>query len=339
MKNSILTARIILLVLCLVGSSLFWHINPLLRGNTILIFGIGIALCALTIMTDLALKSLNIRKLISLAFGLGVGAFIAYLIGMSPLFDIANPEIKHFARTALYLATMYLGAVIALRSKNDFNLLIPYVRFIPQNNETPIIIIDGSALIDGRIAPICQSRFITSTVIIPKFVLEELHKTAESEDAQRQLKGRKGIEALNKLKNMTYIDLRIQDIEVDSAQHTDSKLIFLAQNLKAKLLTTDHNLAKLAEFHGIEWLNIGALTKALNPDVSVGQYFDVDLVKLGKEPHQGVGYLADGSMVVVNEAVNYIGQTVAAEVISVLPSAGGKMIFARLHSKPAETSV
>ncbi len=338
MKNTILTTRIIFFTLCLIGCGFIWYTNPALRSNTTIIFGLGITLCLLTMVVDFALKKLSVRKLISLSFGLGIGAFLAYIIENLPFFDIVNPEIKHFGLTALYIACMYLGVIMMLRSKNDFNLLIPYIRLVPQNNENPLIIVDGSALIDGRIAPICQSRFITSTLIVPKFVLEELHKTAESEDTQRQLKGRKGIEALNKLKNMTYIDLRIQDIEVDSAQHIDSKLIFLAQNLKAKLLTTDHNLAKLAEFHGIEWLNIGAITKALNPEISVGQYFDVDLVKLGKEPHQGVGYLADGSMVVVNEAVSYIGQAVAAEVISVLPSAGGKMIFARLHTKSAEMS-
>jgi uncharacterized protein YacL len=338
MKKTLSITRLIFFALCLAGSGIIWYTNPGLQKNAFIIFGLGITLGLLTILADLALKEFSVKKLIILSFGLGVGAFIAFLIGSSPLFDISNPEIKHYGQIALYVACMYLATMVALRNKNDLNLLIPYIRFVPQNNETPLIIVDSSALIDGRIAPICQSRFITSTLVVPKFVLEELHKIAESEDGQRQLKGRKGIEALNKLKNMTYIDLRIQDIEIDSAQHTDSKLIFLAQNLKGKLLTTDHNLAKLAEFHGIEWLNIGALTKALNPDVSVGQYFDVDLVKLGKEPHQGVGYLADGSMVVVNEAVNYIGQAVAAEVISVLPSAGGKMIFARLHSKPAEMS-
>lgn len=340
MKNTILTIRIAFITLCLAGCSLIWYSNPDLKNNVnaITVLSLGIGLCLLTILLDLALKNISVRKLISLSLGLGIGVFFAYIIESLPIFDIANPEIKYFSRTALYIACMYLGVIMMLRSKSDFNLLIPYIRLVPQNNENPLIIVDSSALIDGRIAPICQSRFITSTLIVPKFVVEELHKTAESEDAQRQLKGRKGIEALNKLKNMSYIDLRIQDIEVDSAQHIDSKLIFLAQNLKAKLLTTDHNLAKLAEFHGIEWLNIGAITKALNPEISIGQYFDVDLVKLGKEPHQGVGYLADGSMVVVNEAVSYIGQAVAAEVISVLPSAGGKMIFARLHSKPAEIS-
>lgn len=334
MKKNTSVTHILFLIICFIGSGIVWYTNPDL--STFMIFGFGLGLGLITILIDITLSELSVRKLISLCLGLGLGSFIAFLISNMPLFNHVDLKIVQFGRTALYIACMYLGATVVLRSKSDFNLMIPYIRFVPQNNEKPLVIVDSCALIDGRIVPICQSRFITSTLIVPKFIIEELHKIAESEDLQKQLKGKKGIEALNKLKNMTYIDLRIQDIEVDAAQHIDSKLIFLSQNLKAKLLTTDYNLAKLAEFHGIEWLNIGALTKALNPEVSVGQYFDVDLVKAGKEPHQGVGYLSDGSMVVVNEAVNYIGQAVAAEVISVLPSAGGKMIFARLHSKPAE---
>ncbi|OAI50312.1 hypothetical protein AYO37_01170, partial [Opitutia bacterium SCGC AG-212-L18] len=258
MKKNILIARVTLLTLCLVGSIFIWYINPGLKDKAITIFILGIGLGLLTLLADMALKEFSIRKFTHLAFGLGIGAFVAYVIAHSPLFNINNPEIKQFSSIALYTACMYLGIITTLRSKNDFNLLIPYIRFVPQNHENSLIIVDSTTLIDGRIAPICQSRFITSTLIVPKFVLEELHKIAESEDPQRQLKGKKGIEALNKLKNMTYIDLRIQDIEVDSAQHMDSKLIFLAQNLKAKLLTTDNNLAKLAEFHGIEWLNISA---------------------------------------------------------------------------------
>lgn len=341
MKKTISIIRIIFLTLCFLGSSLVWYVNPGLRNSAILIFGLGIGFGVLTIVVDVFLKNFSLRNLITIVFGLAVGALIAYLMLSIILsfFDGAPAQVKYLVRLCLFISFMYLGAVIALRSKDDFNLLIPYIRFVPHNAETPLIVLDTSALIDGRIAPICQSRFITASLIVPKFVIDELHKIADSEDSQRQLKGRKGIEVLNKLKNMSYIDLRIQDIEIDEAQHIDSKLIFLAQNLKAKLLTTDYNLAKLGEFHGIEWLNISALTKALNPEVSVGQYFDVDLVKPGKEPHQGVGYLTDGSMVVVNEAVSFIGQAVAAEVISVLPSAGGKMIFARLHSKPVEISV
>lgn len=314
-----------------------WYFNP----ELFIVFAFGISFGALTLVADIFLKNFSLKKFISILFGLALGALVAYLMMLVtlPFLDGAPSEVVYLFRFCVFISCMYLGAIITMRTKDDFNLLIPYIRFVPHNVETPLIIVDSSALIDGRIAPICQSRFITASLVVPKFIVDELHASLESEDTQRQLKARKGIEVLNKLKNMSYIDLRIQDIEIDQAQHIDSKLIFLAQNLKAKLLTTDYNLAKLGEFHGIEWLNISALTKALNPEVSVGQYFDVDLVKPGKEPHQGVGYLTDGSMVVVNEAVHFIGQAVAAEVISVLPSAGGKMIFARLHSKPIEIAV
>lgn len=318
-----------------------WLVNLESRNSTIVIFTCSIGFAALTLLADISLKNFPLRKFLTIFFGLALGSLVAYLISLVAVsfLDGTPPHVRYLFRLCLFVSCMYLGAVITLRTKDDFNLLIPYIRFVPHNSESHLIVVDSSALIDGRIAPICQSRFITASLIVPKFVIDELHATIESEDSQRQLKARKGIEVLNKLKNMSYIDLRIQDVEIDQAQHIDSKLIFLAQNLKAKLLTTDYNLAKLGEFHGIEWLNISALTKALNPEVSVGQYFDVDLVKPGKEPHQGVGYLTDGSMVVVNEAVHFIGQAVAAEVISVLPSAGGKMIFARLHSKPIEIAV
>jgi len=278
------------------------------------------------------IKGFSVRGLTAVAFGIAVGSLIAFLITSSPLFDQGDPQTLHLSRLALFIISVYLATIITLRGKDDFNLLIPYIKFVPHNVDVPLIVLDTSILIDGRIVNICQSRFISSAIVIPKFVIEELHRVADSGDTQKQIKGRKGLEVLNKLKNMNYIDLRIQDVDVDQAEQVDSKLIYLCQTLKAKLMTTDFNLAKLAEFHGIAWLNLNALSKALNPDISIGQYLDVDLVKTGKEEHQGVGYLSDGSMVVVNESAQFIGKSVTAEVISILPSAGGKMIFARIHA-------
>ena len=336
MKKTLLIIRITFFALCTLGSYLVWYTNPDLNAHTPIIFAAGLGLGALTILIDILIKGFSLRGLTTLTFGLAVGAFIAYLVGSSPLFEGADPQAKYLIRLALFLICMYLATVIALRGKDDFNIIIPYVRFVPNNVESSLVVLDTSALIDGRIVSICQTKFMSAALIVPKFVIEDLHKIADSSDLQKQIKGRKGIEVLNKLKNMPYIDFRIQDLDTHESQHGDAKLIYIAQNLKAKLLTTDYNLAKLAEFHGIDWLNISALSKALNPEVCIGQYFDIDIVKPGKEPHQGVGYLSDGSMVVVNEAISYLGQSVAAEVISVLPSVGGKMIFARLHSKPAD---
>lgn len=337
MNRTLIIIRSFFVSLCLVGSFVYWNTSHDLGTEYIpAVFLIGASIAALVIAIDIVLKGFSLRGLTALTFGLTIGAVIAFLIGNSPLFEAGDEQTVFIARMALFLACMYLGTVIALRGKDDLNLIIPYIRFVPHNVDIPVVVIDTSVLIDGRIASICQSRFISSALVIPKFVIEELHRVADSEDPQRQLKGRKGIEVLNKLKNMKYIDLRIKDFEIEKADHVDSKLIYLAQSLKAKLMTTDYNLAKLAECQGVEWLNINALSKALNPEVSVGQYIDVDLVKQGKESHQGVGFLSDGSMVVVNEGAEFIGTTVIAEVISILPSAGGKMIFTRLHSRASE---
>lgn len=335
MNKTILTVRIFFITLCILGSCLIWYSSPDLKEYLYLCLLAGALVSTLTVLIDILIKGSSLRGLTTLAFGLAIGSLVAFLIGSSPLFDYGDPQVLFISRISLFAICTYIATVLAIRGKDDFNLLIPYIRFVPHNVDVPVIVVDTSILVDGRIVPICQSRFISAAIIIPKFIIEELHRIADSTDLQKQIKGRKGLEVLNKLKNMNYIDLRLQDVEITKTDQIDAKLIYLCQNLKAKLLTTDFNLAKLAEFQNVEWLNLNALCKALNPDVTIGQYLDVDLVKSGKEEHQGVGYLSDGSMVVVNEAAQFIGKGVTAEVISVLPSAGGKMIFARLHNSTA----
>jgi uncharacterized protein YacL len=165
-------------------------------------------------------------------------------------------------------------------------------------------------------------------LVIPRFVLDELHLVADSSDPQRQAKGRKGLEVLNQLKRMEHVDMRIHESDVGNRKNIDAKLVFLAQSLKARILTTDYNLAQMAEFHAVEWLNLNALAKAMRQELTVGESLEVELVKIGKEPGQAIGYLNDGSMVVVNDGKKLIGQLVQVEIQSILPSAGGKMIFA-----------
>jgi uncharacterized protein YacL len=223
---------------------------------------------------------------------------------------------------------MYLATVVALRGKDEFNLVIPYVRFNAQNVESPLVVVDTSALIDGRIAAICESRWFGYALIIPRFVLDELQAVADSSDASRKEKGRKGLEVLNRIRKMKHVDLRIHESDVPDRKAVDAKLVYLAESMKAKLLTTDYNLAKLAEFHSIEWLNITALVKALNQEVSVGTRISVELVRPGKDSGQAIGYLPDGSMLVVNNGRKWIGQEIRVEVDSVVPSSGGKMVFA-----------
>lgn len=328
MNKNLLTIRVLFMFLCGAGSWLITHTIEEWDEYRILAVIVGLLIGSLIILVDLLLKGFSLRGLSAVTFGLGVGSLVAFLISSSPLFEAGDPEIIHLSRLSLFVICSYLGAVIALRGRDEFNLVIPYVRFVPHGVEVPLIVVDTSALIDGRIVKICQSDFISSALVIPRFVLDELQKIADSPDPVRKAKGRRGLLVLNQLKSITKLDIRIQESEVGRQQEVDAKLIFLASSLKAKLLTMDYNLAKLAEFHGLVWLNINQLARSLAPEVAVGESLIINLVKKGKEAGQAVGFLGDGSMVVVSDGAPHVGSEVVAEIVSVLPSAGGKIVFA-----------
>jgi uncharacterized protein YacL len=335
MNKTLLPIRAVFVVLCAASGWLLCYSIQEWDGYRLRAALIGMLIGALVVLVDILLKGFSLRGLSALTFGLAVGALIALFLSASPLFDNGDPQVLYLFRLALFLICSYLGAVIALRGKDEFNLVIPYVRFVPHDVETPLVVVDTSALIDGRVARICEAGFINAALVIPRFVLEELQNVADSADPLRQARGRRGLEVLNNLRRIKNLDLRIHESEVSKRQDVDAKLVFLAQSMRARLLTTDYNLAKMAEFHGVPWLNLNLLTKALHQELLVGDTIEVDLVKLGKEEGQAVGFLEDGSMVVVNTARAHLGRRVTAEVTSVLPSVGGKMIFARFIAGPA----
>lgn len=292
-------------------------------------FTVGLCIGLLVVLVDVMLKGFSLRGMTALTFGIAVGSLIAYLVGSSPLLEQGDPSRIYLVRLALFLICPYLATVIALRGKDEFNLIIPYVRFVPHEVDVPLVVVDTSVLIDGRIARVCESGFLSAALVIPRFVLNELRSVADSSDAHKQARGRRGLEVLNELRKIKNLDIRITESEVTKREDVDAKLVFLAQSMRAKLLTTDYNLAKMAEFHGVPWLNLNSLAKSLRPELMLGERLEVDLVKPGKEEGQAIGYIEDGSMVVVNNARLQIGRRVQAEIISVLPTAGGKMIFAR----------
>ena len=329
MNKPLLPIRIIFIALAAAAGWLVCYASPdwdefRLRG----IF-IGLSLGVLVVLTDILLKGFSLRALSAVTFGLAVGTLIAFFISASPLFEKADEQNKFLARLALFLVITYLATVIALRGKDEFNLVIPYVRFVPHEVDVHLVVVDTSVLIDGRIARVCEAGFLGAALVIPRFVLNELRAVADSSDAHKQAKGRRGLEVLNELRRIKRLDIRITESEVANQEDVDAKLVFLAHSMRAKLLTTDYNLAKMAEFHGVTWLNLNALAKSLRPELMLGERLEVDLVKSGKEEGQAVGFIEDGSMVVVNGARALIGRRVQAEIISVLPTVGGKMIFAR----------
>lgn len=340
MKSSLIVIRVVFFALCLAGSYLIALVVPEwddFRWRGVFIGGsIGV----LVILVDLLLKGFSLRGMSALTFGLFVGWLGAFFITTSPVFEfplgndsesnVVLTQNLFLARLATFVILMYLGSVVALRGKDEFNLVIPYVRFVPHGVEVPLAVVDTSALIDSRLVGICEAKFLGHALIIPAFVIDELHRIADSTDHHRQARGRRGLETLRRLREMKHIDLRIDDSTVEDRQRLEAKIVFLARTLKAKILTTDFNLAQIAEFHKVDWLDLHSLSKALNPQTSVGDFVRVEIVREGKDRGQGVGFLFDGSMVVVNHAAELIGTEVEAEIASVIPTSGGRMIFAEL---------
>jgi uncharacterized protein YacL len=338
MDKTLLPIRLVFIVLCAAAG---WLVSlTILAGDRsrALAIAVGFGIGVLVVLVDMMLKGFSLRGLSAVTFGIGVGLLMAHMVGSSPLLEqgtLMDTSTILMVRIALFVICPYLATVIALRGKDEFNFVIPYVRFVPHEVDVPLVVVDTSVLIDGRIARVCEAGFMSAALVIPRFVLNELRSVADSTDPHKQARGRRGLEVLNDLRKIKNLDIRITESEVTKREEVDAKLVFLAQSMRAKLLTTDYNLAKMAEFHGVPWLNLNSLAKSLRPELMLGEQLEVELVKPGKEEGQAVGYLEDGSMVVVNGGRPLIGRRVHAEIISVLPTGGGKMIFAR-HMSEAE---
>ncbi|PTY02535.1 twitching motility protein PilT [Opitutaceae bacterium EW11] len=330
MNKTLLPIRACFIALCAAAGWLLCYTIPDWDQNRGIAAFVGFSIGVLVVLTDMLLKGFSLRGLSAVTFGLVAGSLISYLLGTSPLFSRGDAQTIFLAQLGLFLVVTYLCTVIALRGKDEFNLVIPYVRFVPHDVEVPLVVVDTSALIDGRIAKVYEAGFLAAALVIPRFVLDELQSVADSPDPVKQARGRRGLEVLGELRKVKNIDIRITESEVSKRQDVDAKLVFLAQSMRAKLLTTDYNLAKMAEFQGVAWLNLNLLARALRPELVVGETIEVELVKPGKEEGQAVGFLEDGSMVVVSHGRQMLGQRVNVEVNSVLPSAGGKMVFARI---------
>jgi uncharacterized protein YacL len=330
MNKTLLTIRIVFLGVCMLSSWLVCYSIQEWDHYRGLAVCIGLLIGVLIVLVDLMLKGFSLRGLSAITVGLALGSLISWLLATSPLLEQGDPQVKYLVRLGLFVICMYLGAVIALRGKDEFNLVIPYVRFEPHEVDVPLVVVDTSALIDGRIARLYETQFLGAALIIPTFVLNELQNIADSPDPVKQARGRRGLQVLNELRAIKRIDIRIHQSDVARRQDIEAKLVFLAQSMRAKLLTTDTNLAKMAQFQGVTWLNLHALEVALRPELVIGESIALDLVKIGKEDGQALGYLPDGSMVVVNNARAFVGKRITAEIIGVLPSGGGKMIFANL---------
>src|SRR6266704_1655371 len=297
---------------------------------------IGFGFGWLMIAVDEMLKGFSLRAFSATTFGLLLGTVVALLIDRSGLFEKVDETTRWLVRLGLFLSFGYIGIVLAMRSnKEDFSLIIPYVRFAPQNKPDNLLLLDTSVIIDGRIADLIEANFIEGLIVLPRFVLRELQQIADSSDPIKRARGRRGLEMLNRIQKNPRNEVKLHDGDFPDEKEVDAKLVRLARNLGAKLYTNDYNLGKIAELQSVSHVNLHDLAVSLRVVLLPGELLSLRIVREGKDKGQGIGYMADGTMVVVNHAQSCIGQQVEAQVQSLLQTGAGVIIFAELKQPTA----
>ena len=274
--------------------------------------------------------------------GLIVGLVIAYLLVGGLLGSISGmPLIKMILSIIIYIFMGYIGVKITLKSRDDLFNINKLSRLTTAlnkeksskkgvvENKIPPKVLDTSVIIDGRIADICKTGFIEGKLVIPRFVLNELQHIADSSDDLKRVRGRRGLDILNSIQKEMDMEVEISDVDFEDIPEVDSKLLKLAETINGKVVTNDFNLNKVAQFQGVEVLNINELANAVKPVAIPGEEMIVQVVKEGKEHSQGIAYLDDGTMIVVDGGKKYMGQTISVLVTSVLQTPAGRMIFGK----------
>ncbi len=330
-----MSLTIVRLFFILVSVFVGYQLGSLLQGlNEMWAFigaGIGLVVSTIVVVFELAMRNVSVRGLSAAVFGLVFGLLLAKLLAGAFIIVPLGEEVLLTLQVILTLVFCYLGMVMAMRGRDEFNLIIPYVKFSRQDRNDDVILLDTSVIIDGRIADICQTKFIEGRFVVPKFILREIQQIADSSDSLKRNRGRRGLDILNKIRKNTHVDVRISDEDFPEIPEVDAKLVKLAKILGGKIFTNDFNLNKIAELQGITVFNVNELANALKPVVLPGEVMDVKLIKEGKEYNQGVAYLDDGTMVVVDNGRRLIGQTLKVMVTSVLQTTAGRMVFAKVE--------
>jgi uncharacterized protein YacL len=315
----------------------------------------GVAVAGLFIFVESLMKGFTLRGFSTATFGLGVGLLCAWLltrVNIGNLLDLAFRE-RIFAEESmgearadllvnalrltfdvtLFASLGFIGAVLALRSnRDDFAFIIPYVRFRQDAASGQPVVLDAEAVIDGRIPAILRAGFLHGRLIVPRFVLEELQAMVSSAANHARQRGQRGFECLQKMQDAPDIQITVHDSHSLAPEETVAqRLMETARLLGARILTANDNLTKMAKLQGLDVLNIYELDEALKPAVVVGDRVRITLVRGGKDEHQAVGYLPDGTMIVVNHGAGAIGRTVEVTVISTLQTNAGTMVFAEFN--------
>ncbi|MHC4644928.1 MAG: TRAM domain-containing protein [Planctomycetota bacterium] len=300
----------------------------------------GAAMAMFVFLLDVLTPKKKLSALAGVFFGLLVGMLISW--ALAPVVDMVTdtfgigikPEAIQAIKWVLGICICYLVISIVVRTKDDVRFVVPYVEFAKQTKGARPLVLDTSVIIDGRIADLCKSRLFDAAMVVPRFVLNELQLIADSSDKLKRNRGRRGLDILNRMQSGSDIEVEIDDTPIPDAEEAkgvDQKLVIFAKHCNGKIATTDYNLTKVAQVREVDVVNINDLANSLKVVALPGETMEVKIIKPGEEADQGIGYLADGTMIVVEGARDKLGQDVIISVTSSLQTSAGKMIFGKFE--------
>jgi uncharacterized protein YacL len=293
----------------------------------------GTAFGLTVVLGDHLANGISLRVFSSATLGLLVGFLFSKLLLSSKVLALAPVQTQWVCGLIVYATFSYVGMMLAIRSNRDeFSLIIPYVRFRQATVQDSPLVVDSNIIIDGRLPALCATGFLSSSLVVPRFVLDELQRLADSHDPQKRERGRLAFERLQRMQIDPNLSVIIHETEEDLHTPVDTRLTQIAKLLDARLLTNDSALCSVARLQNVSVLNLNDLTQALRPHLSAGDQLDLSLTKEGRDAHQAVGYLSDGTMIVVNHARAHIGKTVPVVVASALQTSAGRLFFADMRA-------
>lgn len=298
--------------------------------------------CFTVITVDALIPRKPTNMISSVYFGTIVGLLLAWIltIALEPLFTLDSNGLRLKGIVALVLGVLmvYICISLLMQTRDDLRFIIPYIEFAREVKGHKPYILDTSAIIDGRIAQVIETGVFENRLVMPRFVLSELQNIADSNDRLRRQRGRRGLDILNELRGNAQVDFVVHDHETPEmkGEPVDMKLVLLAKHLEGKIITGDYNLNKVATVHNVSVINMNEIANALKPALLPGETVEVQVVKAGEEPGQGVGYLEDGTMIVIDGGHPYVGRQVVISITSFLQTSAGRMIFGKFESIAGE---
>ena len=341
----LIVLRFVYLLICTSAIATFVHPsnNPpsIIEGHELFSFFIILLISQLVTLVDIFIPRKRIEVISAVYFGVLIGWLLSYLMlkTLAPvILALKLSQYEGGIEVVLTLMISYISTSLLLQTRDDFRFVIPYVEFSRELKGVRPLILDSSALIDGRVSDVVETKIIDSKMIVPDFVLKEVQDIADSQDKNRRMRGRRGLDVLAKLQQMPHAEVSVYDSKKRGGDpHTttvDQRLVELAKDLNGRIVTSDFNLNKVAGVQGVDVINLNDVANSLRPRYLPGDSLKVRIIREGEAPGQGVGYLDDGTMVVCEQARDQLGKEIETTVTSVLQSSSGRMIFARPNIPP-----